>query len=277
MLEAEGTAAAAVTGCAGDRAPPLPLRAARPRTPARRRWTRAATPASPPPRRRCGSSGSPRATAASRRPAQLTLRAGDRRPRSPARRSCSSTCATPRPSRWRAMLADAARRRPRRRPRRGCEFGRGAGLADRADRLRPGAGRRGARACAEAAGRAGELDQRRASRRRRGRARAARRRWSSPLDGRDQPRQGGGHPGGRPGGRDRGLRRARQPGARRIPHLPLRGCLRTPECAAGERRIKRGKDAGRRNSRALLRRPRTQHPRRSAAARRAHGGFEAAS
>src|SRR5215213_9530154 len=44
-----------------------------------------------------------------------------------------------------------------------------------------------------------------------------------------------------------------------------------PACAAGMRRIKRGKDAGSPDSRRLSGLPRTQHPRRSAAARRARG------
>jgi hypothetical protein len=43
------------------------------------------------------------------------------------------------------------------------------------------------------------------------------------------------------------------------------------------RRIKRGKDAGSPDSRRLSGLPRTQHPRRSAAARRAREGFEAGS
>ena len=55
--------------------------------------------------------------------------------------------------------------------------------------------------------------QRRAPRRRRGRAGPARGDGLLPLHRRHQPRRGGGHARGRPGGRDRGVRAAREPGA----------------------------------------------------------------
>ena len=126
VLEAEGLAVRRGRGLRRGRAVAALRSAARPPTPARRRWTRGATPASPPRRPRSRSSASPPSTAGSARPARCGCEPGIS-PRSPGEAELSVDLrhreAGPRSPRCSRRCA----RRPREAAeRRGCELGRGA-------------------------------------------------------------------------------------------------------------------------------------------------------
>ena len=137
-------------------------------------------------------------------------RARDRRPRSPGGRRSSVDLRHPEAEPLARMLEATRAAGAEAGDRRGCEVAEAPVMADRADRVRPRPGRRGARGLRRGRRGAREPRQRSAPRRRRGGPRAAGGDGLRAVDRGDQPRPGGGHPGGRPRGRDRGVRCARR-------------------------------------------------------------------
>ena len=172
------------------RAAALPASRARPRTPARRRWTLRRDAGLAAAAGGAGDRADPAEPRAAWRPPASCASSRGSRPRSPARRRWPSTCATPTRRRLARMLdRPRAAPAPMRPPSADCELAERPVWRIDPIPFDPGLVAAARESCAEVTGEPARARERRAPRRRRGRPSAAGGDDVLPLEGGNQPRQ----------------------------------------------------------------------------------------